>query len=113
MAFATLAGIALQFTELQEEEPYRIGQETRMFAGNLASTVRGEKRQWTGTLLRMSEADRATLRSAIANDAHVAWVGDATGGATLTVRARITGARYAYEPDGTHTVVVTISIAEV
>lgn len=91
MAFLTIAGITVRVSvgAAVENDPVRIGAESRAFAGNLRSTVQDEKRQWTFTTALYTQANLDTLRAAIAEDAQVACAGDALG-AAFTCRVRMT-----------------------
>lgn len=84
-AFLTVAGIPLevQLTGASRLENIYIGSKSRAFAGNLRSSVRGEKAAWSFTLPPMTPAAIAALRAAIANGAFVTVGGILVGADTL------------------------------
>lgn len=93
MAYLNIAGISTIPVVKGEgvgEEPERGGADVRAFAGNLRSTVRWEKRQWTVTTVALSAAAAAALRAAIvARPVNVS--GDITAGATVPCIVTETG----------------------
>lgn len=95
MPFLTIAGITVRVavSGAVENDPFRVGAESRAFAGNLRSTVQEEKSQWTFTTALYTQANLDTLRAAIAEDAQVTCAGDALG-ASFTCRVRMTQGPY-------------------
>jgi hypothetical protein len=123
MAFLTIGGTTYQvLDDGASENPlaHVIGHEDRAFAGNLRSTVRGEKREWGPFRLLdsggdfMTEAEYQTLRSATAAGVFLTCSGDALNGASVSCRVRITAAAYERQrPPAAHRRIPTVTLAEV
>lgn len=94
MSFLTLAGVTVptSVSGVQEGAIEQIGSESRAYAGNLRSTVRGQKRNWSVTTRPLTSTEESNIRSAIATGAFVTMSGDLIGGASLTVSATINSA---------------------
>ncbi len=72
-------------------EPYRVGQEFRVYDGTLASQVRGEKRRYAATTALLTPAERETLltNTALDDAITVSFVIDGVT-TTMTARVRVT-----------------------
>lgn len=92
--FLTIADIPIPVLRGQAAETVqRIGTSSRTYTGDLRSTVRAEKRTWKVTTKPLLSAVIATIRTAIANAAHVSCAGNMLGG-TVTCEVEITDAPY-------------------
>lgn len=74
-------------------EPERGGADVRAFAGNLRSTVRWTKRQWTVETIWLSASSADAILTAIAARP-VNVSGDITGGSTVPCVVNFTGGAY-------------------
>ncbi len=85
----TIAGTdyAIQ-APLSELDPYRVGQEFRVYDGTLASQTRAEKRRYTAVTSFLTETERLALKADVALDDAVT-VALLVGGVTTTITARI------------------------
>jgi hypothetical protein len=99
--FLLIAGIALEVVELAEGATLFSGEEVRTDNNTLRIVALNPKRTWNGTLREMTPAEFTTFRNAILLGL-VTLTGDAVGGDSLTVRAKITAAPYVYLPNGGH-----------
>lgn len=86
----TIAGTALELNEGGEGEVIFIGEESRAYAGGLRSSIRSQKRTFTGTTVPTAEATWDTLRAAIANGAQVTASGVVLSGDTITASVKAT-----------------------
>lgn len=82
-----------------QSEPERGGEDVRAFAGNLRSTVRWQKRQWTYETIWLSAAAADAIIAAIATRP-VNVSGDITGGSTVSCIVTFTGGAYRKGPGG-------------
>lgn len=96
MPFLSIAGTAVPVTSDggAENEPLRIGESTRAFAGNLRSTVRAEKRSWSFKTVPLSFAAAATIKSALANAAQVTVSGDFNNNVAVTCEGTVSVAYF-------------------
>lgn len=92
MSFLSVAGIAISVTldGASEKAPETIGSDSRAYAGGLRSTERAQKRNWTFTTKGLTTASAEAIRTACANGAIVACVGDGVGDGVSTYNCRVT-----------------------
>lgn len=88
MAGITIAGIDLDLQEGGETDPIPIGDQSRAYAGNLRSSIRGEKRTFSGTSSPTAEATWDSLRAAVAQGAQVAVSGVVLSGDSYIASVR-------------------------
>lgn len=88
MAGITIAGVALDLQEGGESDPISIGEQSRAYAGNLRSSVRGEKRAFSGVTSPTLEATWDSLRAAVAQGAQVTVSGAILSGDSYTASVR-------------------------
>jgi hypothetical protein len=96
MPFLVVAGITVivQDRSAAENKPRPIGASDYAFDGTLRSSVRNRKRSWSFTTNPMTDAQVATLRTAIETGTGiVACSGDALGG-TVNCEVIIDGVDY-------------------
>lgn len=85
----TIAGTTIDLQEGGEGEPISIGEQSRAFAGNLRSSVRGEKRTFSGVSAPTLEATWDTLRAAVAQGAQIAVSGPTLSGDSITASVKM------------------------
>lgn len=114
MSFLTLGGVAVPVSPngAQEGAIEQIGSESRAYAGNLRSTVRDEKRNWSFTTRSLSSSEESNIRAAIANGAFITMSGDILGGASLLVSVALSSAP-ATKVTGGFRNVLTLTVKEV
>lgn len=84
----TIAGTAYPMQAPFRESKEYIGEQDRAYDGELYSQVRATKRRWTGVTSFLTNAQLATLESAVANDTPVAVV-DTVRSITITAMVRV------------------------
>lgn len=113
MAFATLNGVDLYLAanRFDEDEPVRDDDVSRAYDLSLLVTTSGtEKRRWRGETRPLTLAEAAAIRAEMGL---ADLSGDAVGGATVPVYARMTAGPYRKEQDGVHRRVYSIALEEV
>ena len=94
MAFLTIAGIDVDMTDFSANEPEEVGESHRAFSGALRTTVRAEKRAWTGTTVPLDDTAAGALIAAVAGGAFVTVTGAALQAASVTCKVTVTGQQY-------------------
>lgn len=92
MPFLSVAGIVVSVAPggASEKAPEVVGSDSRTYTGALRSTERAQKRNWTFTTKGLLPTAAEAIRTACANGAIVACVGDALGDGVSVYNCRVT-----------------------
>lgn len=93
MPFLTIGAIVVDIVSMTEDEPELIGETERAYAGNLRTTNRTIKLNWSAVANEMTDADYYTLKTYIGLGVGVVLDGDATN-VSYNVSVRITGCSF-------------------
>lgn len=94
MAELTLDSIDLELAQDAEGDPVLIGEQSRAYAGNLRSSIRGQKRVWSAMTGYLDTTDKEALLAAVYGETHITGSGDLLGG-SLTVSVKATAQKVA------------------